>query len=281
MPPIDLYLDYFALLSDNRRLNSLSWEEKKIMAEREWTAWTPFLQKQGGIEAWLSLKSESLQNQGKEHYGLQGFAMHETKKQGLIGVLDRLDLEVDLLLQKNIIWLSKVVDNKGLVPSSSVIIDYLMNQYSEQKVNQHERVNTDWYNCITGSQHAHDVWYIWKTLQKDGGNRTRLDRNSQDTGSSGSASSSPPSRVDWSHCTFAFHGPDCLESHAVNANLHGMVQGKTAGTAWLGVPVPNFLSPRQHSSTQARLSSKANASWIYGSSIWKPWYPMKPRLFFR
>jgi hypothetical protein len=68
LSPLDLYLDYFALLNDIRRLNSLSWEDKKAMVVREWTAWTPFLENQGGIEPWLSLKAEALQNQGKECY---------------------------------------------------------------------------------------------------------------------------------------------------------------------------------------------------------------------
>ncbi|KAI8341152.1 hypothetical protein BC941DRAFT_415980 [Chlamydoabsidia padenii] len=107
LPPLDLYLDYFDILEDKSRLGVLSLEERKSLALKEWSTWSTPLeeQKQGDIQAWLSLKSESLQSTGTT------------------------DLDIDLLMRKNVVWVSEMGNS-----SSSEMIDYLMGQYTKKKV---------------------------------------------------------------------------------------------------------------------------------------------------
>ncbi|ORZ21635.1 hypothetical protein BCR42DRAFT_407976 [Absidia repens] len=109
---LDFYLTYFELFADTRRLKWLSWQERKAWVEKEWIYWTPAIDNRASnhMEIWMLTKSDTLLNQ------------------------EMTDLEVDLLLQKNVIWLSEADEENNMGPASSTIFTFLMGQYSKGKV---------------------------------------------------------------------------------------------------------------------------------------------------
>ncbi|KAI8077843.1 uncharacterized protein BX664DRAFT_343628 [Halteromyces radiatus] len=132
-----VYLAYFDLLADMKRLKHLSWQERKQWIEKEWIHWIPTChdhQSSSRISKWIPTKSQLFSDQSE-------------------------CATISLLQEKNSAWLDgshNTNDDDTVIPFFSSMFDFLMTQYSKDKIPN--------LNVMFGI-FGHSCWKLVKTGQ--------------------------------------------------------------------------------------------------------------------